>query len=236
MKYEPEVTPPKKSNNRKRIVVYFNPPFSANVKTKIGKEFFKLLEKNFPKDHPLSKIVNKNTVKLGYSCMPNLKQKIDSHNHRICRGEVTPEQPKCNCTGVMGDCPLGGNCLVRGVIYRAEITTDNDAYTYTGLTNRTFKDRYYKHRRTFNDQNPEDSTTLSRKVWGLRNTGEEFKIQWSIIDRGKPYNPKTRKCSLCTKEKFHIMFDPDGASLNQRSELYSTCRHRTQDLLCNLKT
>ena len=85
----------------------------------------------------------------------------------------------------MGDCPLGGNCLVRGVIYRAEITTDNDAYTYTGLTNRTFKDRYYKHRRTFNDQNPEDSTTLSRKVWGLRNTGEEFKIQWSIIDRGK---------------------------------------------------
>ena len=95
--------------------------------------------------------------------------------------------------------------LVIGVIYRTEITTYNEAYTYAGLTNRPFKDRYYKHRRTFNDQNPEDSTTLSRKVLGLRNTGEEFNIQWSIIDRDKPYNPKTRKCSLCTKEKFHMI-------------------------------
>ena len=206
------------------------------MKTKIGKEFFKILDKNFPKAHSFSKIINRNTVKLGYSCMPNLQQKINSHNQRICRGEVAEVPPKCNCTGVMGECPLNGNCLIKGVIYRAEINTENDTFTYTGLTNRTFKDRYYKHRRSFKEQLPEESTTLSRKVWELKNSSENFSIQWSIVDRGRPYNPKTRKCSLCTKEKFYIMFEPDGANLNQRSELFSTCRHRTQDLLCNLKS
>ena len=141
-----------------------------------------------------------------------------------------------NCTGAMGECPLNGNCLIKGVVYRAEVNTENETFTYTGLTNRTFKERFYKHRRSFKEQIPEESTTLSRKVWGLKNSNEDFNIQWRIIDRGRPYNPKTRKCNLCTKEKFYIMFDPDGANLNQRSELFSTCRHRTQDLLCNLKS
>ena len=36
--------------------------------------------------------------------------------------------------------------------------------------------------------------------------------------------------SLCLKEKFYIIFNPAGASLNQRTELFSVCRHR-QDML-----
>ena len=175
-------------------------------------------------------------MKLGYSCMPNLKHKINCHNQKICRGEVEQEQAGCNCTQVIGECRLSGNCKVKGVIYRAEVSTANDTFTYTGLTSRTFKERFYGHRRTFKEKLPEESTTLSRKVWGLKENNEDFSIRWSIIDRGKPFNPKTRRCNLCTKEKFHIIFDPDGASLNQRSELYSACRHRTQQLLCNLES
>ena len=160
LEFDPNVAPPKKSRNRKRRITYFNPPFSINVKTNIGKEFFKLLKANFPKEHPLNKIINKNTVKLGYSCMPNLKHKINCHNQKICRGEVEQEQAGCNCTQVIGECPLSGNCKVRGVIYRAEVSTANDNFTYTGLTSRTFKERFYGHRRTFKEKLPEESTTL----------------------------------------------------------------------------
>ena len=236
LNYDPDAAPHRKSRNRKRRITYFNPPFSLNVKTSIGKEFFKILDNNFPKDHPLYKIVNRNTVKLGYSCMPNLKQKINCHNQKICRGEAEQELAGCNCTQVIGECPLDGNCKVRGVIYRAEVSTENETFTYTGLTSRSFKDRFYGHRRTFKEKIPEESTTLSRKVWGLKEKNEDFSIKWSIVDRGTPFNPKTRRCNLCTKEKFYIIFDPDGASLNQRSELYSACRHRTQQLLSNLES
>ena len=61
--------------------------------------------------------------------------------------------------------------------------------------------------------------------------GKKFKINWKIIDRGKKFNPSNRKCNLCLKEKFHIIFQPEGAGLNKRSNLFSTYRHRWQQLL-----
>ena len=32
-------------------------------------------------------------------------------------------------------------------------------------------------------------------------------------------------------EKQHILYNRDGASLNRRSEIFNTCRHREMDLL-----
>ena len=55
-------TEKKKKKNRKRKVIWFNPPFSKNLKTNIGKEFLKLIDKNFPKDNSLNKIINRKTV------------------------------------------------------------------------------------------------------------------------------------------------------------------------------
>ena len=56
---------------------------------------------------------------------------------------------------------------------------------------------------------------------------------WRIIDRGKAFNPSTKSCQVCLKEKYHIMFSSEGATLNSRREIFSTCRHRTKNLLCN---
>ena len=58
--------------NRNRKIIWFNPPFSQNVKTNIGKLFFKLMRKNFPKNHKFRKMFNLNTLKLSYSLMTNL--------------------------------------------------------------------------------------------------------------------------------------------------------------------
>ena len=62
-----------------------------------------------------------------------------------------------------------------------------------------------------------------------------FTISWDIIGRAAPYNPATNKCRLCLLEKYLIMFKPAGASLNQNSEFFTTCRHKESHLLGKVK-
>ena len=48
-------------------------PFSSTLKTNISKEFQKLVDKPFTKKGPFNKILNRNTIKISYSCMPNIE-------------------------------------------------------------------------------------------------------------------------------------------------------------------
>ena len=105
--------------------------------------------------------------------------------------------------------------------------------TYTGLTRNTFKKRYNGHRYTFNHRDVPNSTTLSTHLWKLTDMNKNYDMKWNILDRAPDFNPVTRKCRLCLKEIFYIMFQPEGATLNKRSELFSTCRHRLRLLLNN---
>ena len=84
-KYNLEYCPnPKaKKSKRKRKIIWYNPPFNLLTKTNLGKEFFKILDSSFPKGHPLHTTFNRNTVKLSYSCLPNMQSKISSHNKKI---------------------------------------------------------------------------------------------------------------------------------------------------------
>ena len=66
----------KTNKNRSRNMFWFNPPFSENVKTNIGKIFLKLIKTHFPNHHRLHKIFNLNTTKLSYSCMSNMSSFI----------------------------------------------------------------------------------------------------------------------------------------------------------------
>ena len=91
-----------------------------------------------------------------------------------------------------------------------------------------------EHTSSFRNRDEGHSTTLSSHIWNLEDTGKNYDLKWRIIDRGKKFNPSSRKCNLCLKEKYHIIFQPSGASLNKRSELFSTCRHRWQQLLENV--
>ena len=55
----------------KRAIIWYNLPYSMNVKTNIGMTFFKLLQKHFPPTHPMYTIFNKNKMKISYSCFRN---------------------------------------------------------------------------------------------------------------------------------------------------------------------
>ena len=64
-------------------------------------------------------------------------------------------------------------------------------------------------------------------AWILRN------VMQDIVKRAAPYNPTTKICRLCICEKFHILFHPEDATLNQRSEFFSRCWHKDTHLLAN---
>ncbi len=92
--------PQKTRRNRQRNIIWFNPPFSKNVKTNIARNFLCLIDKHFPPNHKLHKIFNRNTVKVSYSCMNNVKSIISKHNTRI----TGKSKPQCE---VIDPCTCG---------------------------------------------------------------------------------------------------------------------------------
>ena len=72
-----------KKRQRRRKITWFNPPFSCNIATNIGREFLRIFSKNFPLKHRYHKIFNRNTVKILYSCLPSMSSIIKSHNNKV---------------------------------------------------------------------------------------------------------------------------------------------------------
>ena len=144
------------------------------------------------------------------------------HNSKVVYKPENQPPPGCNCQAGINACPLNGACQTEGVVYEAKITRRDNQKSefYTGVTAGTFKRRYYGHRYDFNHRKQRSSTCLSKYVWDLQDQGISYDIDWQIIARGRGFNPTTRSCQACLKEKYFIMFRPEGATLND------TCRHR----------
>ena len=132
---------PRPPRNRKRNITWFNPPYSKNVETNVGKCFLSLIDKHFPKSNPLHKIFNRNTLKLSYSCMGNIKTIISNHNKAvISKSTRTYNQTKKSYNSRKPNkCPMDGNCNVESIIYQAEVTKETAKEKYIGLFDTAFK-------------------------------------------------------------------------------------------------
>ena len=93
------------NKNCSRNIIWFNPPFSKNVNTNVGKQFLNLIDYHFLFHHNFHKIFNRNSVKVSYSCMPNMKDIINSHNHHILQKNANISNKSCNCID-KANCPL----------------------------------------------------------------------------------------------------------------------------------
>ena len=241
--YKLKFNPPNESSNNKkrqrtRKSIWFNPPYAMNVSVSVAHQFLKLIDKHFDKSNPLHKILNRHTVKVSYRTTPNMKQIISSHNAQIqtkTKNESVPEK-KCNCQSKK-KCPLDGKCLEDCVVYQATVTETktNKTETYVGLTADPFKTRYNNHTKSFNHRRYETDTELSKHIWKLKDGGIEYTISWKIVDRGRPFNPVSKTCQLCTNEKLYLLRRPQLCSLNSHNELGSYCRHQKSLLHSNPK-
>ena len=112
--------------NRSRNITWFNPPFSLNVKTNVGASFLRIVQECFPSNHKLHKICNKNTIKVSYRTMKNMKSILSIHNKKVLRKHheqlhpSTAVAPHCNCQArFRKECPMPGQCCITDVVYRA---------------------------------------------------------------------------------------------------------------------
>ena len=100
--YELKYDPPsdnsvKAKKNRTRRKTYFNPPYSKNLRTNVGQQFLKIIDRCFPPENKLHKIFNRSKVKLSYRTMNNLGSIISKHNKQILNQDKVEIVPPCNC-------------------------------------------------------------------------------------------------------------------------------------------
>ena len=134
--------------------------------------------------------------------------------------------------------PINANklCLF-SLIYRCQVNSDSSEQcaNYIGLTEHSFKDRFYKHPNSFKYASKANTTELLKHVWDLKNSGTtDVSLNWSIVDRATPYKNGAKKINICFTEKFHVIFSPVHL-INKRSELISKCRHENKFYLSNYK-
>ena len=72
-------------SNRKRKIIWFNPPYSKNVKINVARKLLQLIDKHFPKSSRLHTIFNRNNIKVSikYSYMRNINTSISNHNCQL---------------------------------------------------------------------------------------------------------------------------------------------------------
>ena len=216
--------------------MWYNLPFSKNVKTNIAHEFSKLIDKHFPHNNKLHKLFNRHTVRVSYSCSENMKSFINRHNKTILQNHDkqnttrrTNDSRLCNCRN-RNDCPIQGDCLQTNVVYKAEITTtdNNETKTYIGVTANEFKTRFRNHTKSIKSTKYQNETELSKYIWQLKRSNRPHQIKCGIIKKIPPCKPDQRRCGLCIEEKLLILKGRNKNILNKRSELFSKCRHVTK--------
>ena len=232
--YEHQQTQPRR--NRSRNIIWFNPPFSSNVETNLARKFLKLVKKYFSK-HRYHKILNKNNIKVSYSCMDNMEKLVKKHNNNLLRKNDTNKW-NCNCHA-NNTCPLDGKCLSSNIVYSAEVLIGNNQHgdKYFGICETEFKTRLGNHKNSFKNRQKEKDTELSKYIWNLKDKNiTNYSIKWSIVKQTSGYNSVTNSCNLCLSEKLVICnFRDKERLINKHMDLVSKCQRENKFILSYYK-
>ena len=178
-----------KNKKRKRKITWFTPPpsFLTLCGNKCCENHPYINQQTLPKDKRLSKIFNRNAIKVSYSCLLNVTQTISNNNHRLLQlhrmQESTQDIKLCNCRSKY-PYPVHGKCLTKCVVYKGAVTetNSNNEETYIGLTQNEFRTRFNLHKSSFKlEHKMRTSTTLSDHVWKLKNKNVNLNIKWEVV-------------------------------------------------------
>ena len=176
-------------------------------------------------------------MKVSYCSTENVANIIKSHNKKLINTSIKNTLP-CNCRK-KHECLLDDKCRDENIVYKC--ATSVDGYpnkVYLDTAEGDFKQRFYNHRMSFNNEGHSKDTTLSKYVWEIK---KKLKImpslKWSIIKSVPAYSSISRKCQLRLQRKFEILiYSNPNELLNKRSEIISKCPHVNKFLLSNYKS
>ena len=95
----------------------------------------------------MSKIFNKNSIKLSNSCCRNIGSEIASHNRRII--QTISNSQGCNCRN-RAESPLDNECLTPNIVCKAVVSAPSKRdKKYFGIARTPFKDSFRNHARDF---------------------------------------------------------------------------------------
>ena len=90
-----------------------------DLKTKVGKTFLSLIDKRFPKNHPLHLKANRKIIKLLYNFTQNLEAMMASQNRKIVENTISVKNKNKYNFKNKDDCPVDNKCCTHCVIYKA---------------------------------------------------------------------------------------------------------------------
>ena len=96
LEYQKNTSTKTSKQQRKRKIIWTNPPYSIKVSTSVGCYFLNLVNKHFPPHHKFYKIFKKSGMKISYSCMPNMKSRININNKTVKNAQPSAQARTCN--------------------------------------------------------------------------------------------------------------------------------------------
>ena len=109
---------------------------------------------------------------------------------------------------------------------------------YLSTAEGDFKQHFYNHWMSFNNEGNSTDTALSKYVCEIKkNLKIMLSLKLSIIKSVPAYSNISKKSQLCLQGKFEIVNYPNpNELLNKRSELISKCRYLNKFLFPNYKS
>ena len=101
---------------------------------------------------------------------------------------------------------MQSKCLTLQVNYEVEATnsTDEEIKIYYDLTETTFKERYRKHKTSFNYRDCMKDTELSKYIWSVEDQNKVPQTKWGIVKKVNS-RAKLSYCKLCLFEKLFLI-------------------------------
>ena len=148
--------------------------------------------------------------------------------------EETGGDDTLNCSCRQDPCPLEGYCGTKDIVYKAVIEDTPVPYFYLGSISSQFIKRFRFHKSSMKHRDSRNHTSLSKKVWQLRDQGFSPKVKFSIFLKSNSASTCAKRCNLCISEKKSILVENSPNLLNRRAEIFSKCRHRERWKLCKV--
>ena len=127
------------------------------------------------------------------------------------------------------------------MIYRARVVHEEEGKRkkednlYMGQTGQEIRKRIKEAESDIRIREKKNSTRLTGYVWGLKEEGKKYRIEWEILERAREYAKGGKSCNLCNREKVQILKQEKKRLLNGRDELMTKCFHKRKHKVENYK-